>query len=53
MKPEERMVSFDVISPFPSIPIDLANEVFTHLLLENAVDIPSDSIMLEQLLQIR
>ncbi len=39
------MVSFDVISLFPSIPIDLAKEVVTRLLTENPIDIPTESIM--------
>ncbi len=34
MEPEECMVSFDVISLFPSIPIDLAKEVVTRLLAQ-------------------
>ncbi len=45
MEPEECMVSFDVISRFPSIPIDLAKEVVAQLLLENPLDIPSESIV--------
>ncbi len=45
IEPVECMVSFDVISPFPSIPIDLAKEEVTQLLLENPLDISSESIM--------
>ncbi len=45
MEPEECMVSFDVIALFPSIPIDLAKEVVTRLLMESPIDIPAESIM--------
>ncbi len=45
MEPVECMVSFGVISPFPSIPIDLAKEVVAQLLLENPLDISSESSM--------
>ncbi len=45
MDPEERVVSFDVISLFPSIPIGLAKESVQQLLLESPLDIPSGSIM--------
>ncbi len=45
MEPEECMVSFDVISLFPFIPIDLAEEFVAQLLLESPLDIPSESIM--------
>ncbi len=39
------MVSFDVIALFPSIPIDLAKEVVTRLLMESPIDIPTESII--------
>ncbi len=45
MEPEESMVSFVFISLFPSIPIDLAKEVATRLLMESPIDIPTESIM--------
>ncbi len=45
IEPEECKVSFDVISLFPSIPIDLAKEVVTWLLMESPIDIPTESIM--------
>ncbi len=45
MEPEERMVSFDVISLFPSTPIDLAKDVVAQLLLGSPIDIPTENIM--------
>ncbi len=45
MEPEEYMVSFDIISLFPSIAIDLAEEVVAQLLLDSPKDIPSESLM--------
>ncbi len=45
MESEECIVSFDVRSLSPSIPINLAKEVVEPLLLESPIDIPSESIM--------
>ncbi len=45
MEPRECMVSFNVISLFPSMPIDLAKEVVAQLLLESPIDTPTESIM--------
>ncbi len=56
MEPEKYMVSFDVISVFPSIPIDLAKEVVTRLLMESPMDrkhYGNAKSLLEQFLHIR
>ncbi len=38
------MASFDIISLFPSVPIDLVKEAVTQSLLDNPSDISSGSI---------
>ncbi len=45
MEPEECMVSFDVKALLPSIPIDLAKEAVTRLLMESPIDMPTESVM--------
>ncbi len=45
MEPEVCMVSFDDKALFPSIPIDLAKEFVTRLLMENPIDMPTESVM--------